>query len=274
MDPFVPGSSDDGRIVERVDLGIAEVVPDRDRRDGWTLRLDGVAQSYVDLTHPTYLQSEYLHRVAAVIGAVGEPPDPIRVLHLGGGALTLPRYVAATRPGSVQVVVERDAKLMSLVQRVLPLPTLLRSAVRIGDARSAVEAMDGEEFDLVIGDVAIGGEVPRSIATRECAQRIAHLLPPGGIYALNVPDSPALDFVRRVGATLRLAFADVCAVSEPFARPNRRFANAVFAAGSEPGSVPVRRIAEIVSSSPFPGRPLYGAQLDRFIGGAEPLSDA
>src|SRR5258705_1100717 len=111
-----------GRIVQPVDFGLAELVPDADRAAGWTLLLDGTPQSYVDLNDPTWLEYEYVRRLASVLDATGEPGAGLRILHLGGGALTLPRYVAATRPGSVQRVVERDAALAALVRGVLPLP--------------------------------------------------------------------------------------------------------------------------------------------------------
>jgi spermidine synthase len=58
---------------------------------------------------------------------------PLRVLHLGGGALTLPRWVAATRPGSAQTVVERDGLPLALVSRSLPWPAAVE--VVVGDAR-------------------------------------------------------------------------------------------------------------------------------------------
>src|SRR5690349_11154884 len=115
----MPGDAADGArrrsgalaIAEPVDLGYAELIPDRDRPDGWTLLVDGVPQSHVDLSNPRYLEFEYMRRLASVVDAAGPAGARLRVLHLGGGALTLPRYVVATRPGSPQRVVERDAAL-------------------------------------------------------------------------------------------------------------------------------------------------------------------
>src|SRR2546423_600544 len=89
--------------------GAAALVPDPDRPGGWTLRLDGTPQSYVDTADPAVLHFEYMRRLGSVVDAAAPAGEPLRVLHLGGGALTLARYVAATRPGSTQQVVERDA---------------------------------------------------------------------------------------------------------------------------------------------------------------------
>ena len=82
-----------------------ELVPDRDRRSAWTLLVDGTPQSHVDLADPTHLEFEYVRRMASAIDLSAPAGEPLRVLHLGGGGLTLARYVAATRPASPQRVV-------------------------------------------------------------------------------------------------------------------------------------------------------------------------
>jgi hypothetical protein len=87
-------------IVEPVDYGIAELHPDRERPGGWTLLLDGYPQSYVDVGDPGHLEFEYVRRLASVVDLAAPLGEPLSVLHLGGGALTMPRYVAATRPRS------------------------------------------------------------------------------------------------------------------------------------------------------------------------------
>ncbi|MET0496487.1 MAG: spermine synthase, partial [Actinoplanes sp.] len=108
------------RRVETVGSGVAELVGDPDRASGWTLLLDGAPQSHVDLDEPTHLEFEYIRRMAAAIDLLAPAGTPLRALHLGGGALTLPRYVAATRPGSPQRVVEIDGPLVELVRKELP----------------------------------------------------------------------------------------------------------------------------------------------------------
>src|SRR5436309_4208111 len=91
-------------IRAQVEYGYAELVGDPDRPQGWTLLLDGTAQSHVDLDDPTHLEFEYVRRLAHVADLAAAPTAPLRVLHLGGGAWTLARYVAATRPASPQWV--------------------------------------------------------------------------------------------------------------------------------------------------------------------------
>jgi len=105
-------------IIESVDLGTAELIPDPRRPHGWLLMIAGVSQSYVDTRNPRFLEFEYVRRVVSIIDAMKGPTDPIDALHLGGGAMTIPRYIEAVRPGSRQTVVERDAALSKLIRRV------------------------------------------------------------------------------------------------------------------------------------------------------------
>ncbi|WP_031094165.1 spermidine synthase-like protein, partial [Streptomyces sp. NRRL S-15] len=93
-------------VIRETDCGTARLLPDVDRDRAWLLTVDGAPQSYVDLDEPEHLEFEYVRRLGHVVDRAGAPGAPLDVVHLGGGALTLPRYVAATRPGSRQDVAE------------------------------------------------------------------------------------------------------------------------------------------------------------------------
>src|SRR5687768_17980560 len=94
------------------------------------LLVEGTPQSHVDLDDPSHLEFEYVRRMGHVLDLAAEEGRPIDVVHLGGGALTLPRYVAATRPGSRQRVVELDEPLTALLRAHLPLPRDVRGRGR------------------------------------------------------------------------------------------------------------------------------------------------
>jgi hypothetical protein len=261
------------RIIEDVGSGTAELVPDNARPDGWTLLVDGVPQSYVDLDDPRYLEFEYMRRLAAAVDAAAPAGAPLRVLHLGGGALTMPRYIAATRPGSGQLVVERDAALAALVRRVLPLPRRGGIRIRTGDAREQVEALPDSRFDLVIGDVYAGAQMPRSVASVEFAAQVARVLGETGWYAVNVADLRPLAFSKIQAVTLATAFADVAMLAEPGMLRGRRYGNVVFVASVAPAALPVTQLSNAVRRDPFPGRVLHGDDLATFVGGAKPAND-
>ena len=73
--------------------------------------------SHVDLDDPTRLDFEYVRWFGDVLDTWAPEGEPLRVVHLGGAGCTLARYVAATRPGSRQVVVDVDAAVLDLARR-------------------------------------------------------------------------------------------------------------------------------------------------------------
>ena len=254
-----------------VDSGTAELRPDRDRPGSWTLVLNGAPQSHVDLADPTHLEFEYLRRLGHVVDVIAPPGEPLRVLHLGGGALTLPRYVAATRPRSGQQVVEVDGALVELVRERLPLDRTARVRVRTGDAREVLGRAPAAAFDRVVADVFAGVRTPPHLTSVEFTRLVARALRPGGWYAANVADGAPLGFARGQVATARAVFPQVLLVADPGVLRGRRFGNLVLLAGS--GELPVAALTRRSAADPFPGRVEHGADLARFAGGAVPVTD-
>src|SRR3954466_1365601 len=84
----------------------ARLEEDRHEPGVWTLVVDGTPQSSVDLDHPEVLHFEYVRRIGHAVDLLAPAGEAVTAVHLGGGALTLPRYIAATRPGSRQQAVE------------------------------------------------------------------------------------------------------------------------------------------------------------------------
>jgi spermidine synthase len=249
--------------------GQAELLRDADRRAAWMLLVDGVPQSHVDLEDPGYLDFEYVRRLGHVIDMTAPPGQPIRVLHLGAGALTLARYVAARRPGSPQLAVEIDAALVELVRRRLP---VRRVRVRVGDAREVLERLRRGSYDVVIADVFAGGRTPAHLTTAEFMSAARRVLSGNGVFAANVADGAPLAHARAQVATARAVFAETCLIADAGVLRGRRFGNLVLVASPQP--VPVDRLTRLAASDPMPGRVLHGEDLTRFTSGAKPVTDA
>ncbi|KOT79066.1 spermine synthase [Streptomyces rimosus subsp. pseudoverticillatus] len=259
-------------VVETVDGGVAELRPDRDRPRGWTLLLDGAPQSHVDLDDPTYLDFAYQRRLGHIVDLAAPPGRPLQVVHLGGGALTMARYVAATRPRSTQQAVEIDAPLVQLVRRELPLDSAWRIRVRGADARAGLAKIPDGWADLVIADVFRGARTPAHLTSVEFAAEVARALRPGGWYAANLADGPPLAFVRAQIATVRTVFPELCLTAAPAVLRGKRFGNAVLLAAT--GELPVAELTRRAATDPQQGRVEHGRALLGFTGGAQPVTDA
>ena len=274
-------------IRQEVDSGTAELAGDPDRPAAWTLLVDGVPQSHVDLDDPQYLEFEYMRLLGHLVDLAAPAREPLRVLHLGAGGLTLARYVAATRPGSAQLAVESDAALAEFVRRRLPLAQPGRRAtgggaaqpgqagrvrLRIGDARAVLEQVPPGSFDVVVADLFAGARTPAHLTSAEFTAAAARALSPSGIYAANIGDGPPLAHARARVATVSAVFPHACLIADPAVLRGRRFGNLVQAAARH--SLPVAGLAQLVAGDPFPGRLVHGGELDRFAAGARPITDA
>jgi len=260
-----------GRRRETAGTERAELLRDADRPDAWMLLVDGVPQSHVDLDDPGYLDFEYVRRLGHVIDAAAPAGQPLRVLHLGAGALTLARYVAATRPGSSQLAVEIDAALVDLIRLRLP-PRNPRLRIRVGDARAELERLRPGSFDVVIADVFDGGRTPAHLTSAEFWAAARRAVRGAGVVAANVADGAPLAHTRAQVATARTALPYACLIADAGVLRGRRFGNLVLAASAAP--LPADALTRRAAGDPMPGRVLCGRDLDRFTAGATPVTDA
>lgn len=250
----------------------ARLEPDPDRPCGWTLLLDGAPQSHVDLDDPTHLGFAYQRRIGHLIDLAAPPGRPLQLLHLGGGALTLARYAAATRPRSVQQAVEVDERLTQLVRAELPLERNWRIRVRAGDARAGLAKLPDGWADLVIADVFSGARTPAHLTSVEFLGEVRRVLRPSGTYAANIADGPPLRHLRAQIATAAAVFSERALVADPPVLRGRRFGNGVLIAADH--ALPVAELTRRSAGDPHTGRVEAGRALDAFTGGARPVRDA
>ncbi|MEV6167469.1 fused MFS/spermidine synthase [Streptomyces sp. NPDC051954] len=258
-------------VSRAVDHGTAKLMPDVDRKRAWLLTVDGAPQSYVDLDEPAHLEFEYARRLGHVLDIVAEAGRPLDVLHLGGGALTLPRYVAATRPGSRQDVVEADRGLLELVVEHLPLPDGSGIALHPADARAWLAAAPADSADVIVADVFGGSRVPAHLTSIAYAAEADRVLRTGGVYLANLADAAPFTFLRSQLATFATTFEDLALIAEPGVLRGRRFGNAVLVAAHHP--IDILPLSRLAASDPFPARVEHGPALRHFVGDARPVGD-
>ncbi|WP_020665979.1 spermidine synthase [Amycolatopsis nigrescens] len=256
----------------QVRFGTAELLRDLDRPNGWLLTVDEVAQSYVDLDDPAHLEFDYVRRIGDVIDCLPGPGEALDVLHIGGGACTLPRYVAATRPGSRQLVLDADGELIELVREQLDLRSVPSLKVRISDGRTGVASRRDGSADLVVLDAFERAAMPGGLATVECVTDIARVLRPSGTLIVNISDGQGLGFARRMVATVSAVFGELLMLADPGVLRGRRFGNLVLAASAV--ELPAAELTRRAASAAFPARCAGQAELRKFAGQAEPLTDA
>lgn len=258
-------------VIRDVDWGTAKLMPDVDRPRAWLLTVDGAPQSYVDLDDPAHLEFEYARRLAHVVDCAAGQGAALDVLHLGGGGLSLPRYTAATRPGSRQDVVEADRGLLVLVAEHLPLPEGSGVRVHGADAREWLETAPNASADVIVADVFGGSRVPAHLTSVEYARLAERVLRPGGTYAANLADGAPFAFLRSQVATFAAVFEEIALIAEPGVLRGRRFGNAVLIASHAP--IDTAALARRSASDVFPARVESGPSLARFTGGAKAVRD-
>ncbi|GHJ39066.1 spermidine synthase [Streptomyces sp. TS71-3] len=264
MDESIP-------VTRAVDHGTARLLPDVDRGRAWLLTLDGAPQSYVDLDDPAHLEFEYARRVGHILDTVAPRGRPLDLVHLGGGALTLPRYAATTRPGSRQDVVEADRGLLRLVTELLPLPPDAGIRLHSADARAWLEAAEPDRADVIIGDVFGGARVPAHLTSLGYARTVDRVLRSDGVYVANLADGAPFTFLRGQLATLAAVFEELALVAEPPVLRGRRFGNTLVVASHR--GTDLAALSRRTAADAFPARVQHGAQLRRLIGDASPVRE-
>ncbi|WP_223839577.1 spermidine synthase [Saccharopolyspora pogona] len=192
-------------------------------------------------------------------------------LFAGGAGCTLPRYLAATRPGSEQVVFELDGPLVELVREHLELDQVPGLEVRVQDGRTGVEDAPDLSADLVVLDVFRAGDVVTELATVEFLAEISRVLRDGGLYAANMWDAADLGFALRVVASVCEVFPHVLVLAEPGVLLRRRAGNVVVASTR---SLPMAGLVEWGAAAKNRVSCLTPRQLAAVSGTAAPLTEA
>jgi spermidine synthase len=253
----------------------AEIRADRWVPGAFELVVDGTPQSHVNLDDPTALFFEYIARMGHVIDQLKLPGEPLTALHLGAGALTIPRYIEATRPGSRQQVLELEPELVELVRRELPFPRSASIRVRYGDARATLAKLPPGlrgAVDVLVVDVFGGARIPAHVTSVEFYRECAAFLAPDGVLLVNVADGSGAAFARGQAATLAMVFDDLAVLAESQVLRGRRYGNFVLVASTSP--LPLDWMPRLLAGGPHPATLVHGRELRNWIAGAPVVTDA
>ncbi len=197
----------------------------------FVLEMDGMEQSVLDPNDPTKLVFDYMRRIGDLFDSL--PAGPLRVLHIGGAAMTLPRYVLATRPGSRQIVLEPANDVIALVDEVSPLPPNSGISVRPVTGQVGIREIGDASQDVVVLDAYAEGVVPEELLSVEFVSQVRRVLDVGGMFVANVADTMPLqrvrDFVPRISGLGNLVIG-----VEPATLEGGREGNVVVACGAVP----------------------------------------
>ena len=290
------------RRVFSISLGdrTAKLIRSKRRPGRYELSVDGIPQSVVSMVEPTSLEYAYIQHIARAMDAAAAPGAPLFTVHLGAGALTLARYVEATRPGSPQLAVEFEPALYAAVVDALPLAPGTDLRVIFGDARAVAEAQlpdeqraslssppapalgraapgstagdtDWVDASFTVVDLWDAAVIRHRVASLEFYRRVAARSAAEGVVAVNLLDGHPFEYARRQAATVGHVFAHVAVVLD--AEPNDDegpLGNVVVFASDAP--------LDIVTDPDLLGDPrphlLHGTALTSWIGDARIMTDA
>ncbi len=171
------------------------------------LQLDKLLHSFVSLEDPTFLAHSYQEVLKDIETYIAQRNPSLRVLFIGGGGYTMPRYLEAVYPQSRIEVIEIDPEVTSVAFEYLGLRPDTQILTYNEDARIAVPKLLPGQYDLVVGDAFHDTSIPYHLITREFNEQVRALLKDEGIYAVNVIDKLHTGrFLRAYVNTLQRTF--------------------------------------------------------------------
>lgn len=246
--------------------------PDRDTPGAFWVRFGPTQQSFVDPARPDFLAFEYVEHIAMVLDhtILNAPAERrLRVVHLGGAGMTIPRWVAWRRPHTAQVVCEPDAELTAEVRRKIPLPPRSGIKVREIDGLAGLAAMPDEWAEAIIVDAFDGAQVPGELVTAEALDQVRRVVRNEAVAIFNVTDKAPFSWTKALAAALVARWPHLLVGMPPAVAKGRRFGNLVLVAARQRPAI--TGIEQASARLPDGYRWLSGKAAQAWVGGAQPF---
>jgi spermidine synthase len=196
----------------------AEICIDPDFLDIHVLTMGGHVHSAVDVGNPKNMLHLHAEKVTQKIENSFSNRKSINALHLGGGALSIPRYIEAMEIKSSQVVVELYKDLIEFVLVNLPLPPQAKVDFIYGDAFDVVFSDNPKlsfKFDYIFVDAYLEPCTPEHLTTELFYSKVFERLDTKGLLSINVIDNNKFSLVSHHIRVLSEIFSapvtiDVC----------------------------------------------------------------
>jgi spermidine synthase len=155
-----------------------------------SLVLDHLVHSYTDLSEPLYLEYEYIRIYEEMVRWQSSKRESFKVLFLGGGGYTFPRFIEAKYPKAEIDVVEIDPEITGVVKKYLGISQKTKIHSVNEDGRWFVMNCKTQgSYDFIFGDAFNDLSIPYHLTTKEFALQLKKLLKPDGLLLANVIDS-------------------------------------------------------------------------------------
>ena len=175
------------------------------------LDLDHLRHSSVVLDDPTYISYEHEHiQMEFLRAARAGTPSP-KLLVIGGGGYTYPRYAKTVLPETELDVVEIDPGVTRVAYEFLGLKKELGIRDYNMDGRQFVaERAAPHSYDLIVQDAVNDLSVPSHLLTREYNEAVKAALKNDGVYLLTIIDEVEYGKLWRASMrTLKQSFPHV-----------------------------------------------------------------
>ncbi|NQU19837.1 MAG: fused MFS/spermidine synthase, partial [Candidatus Nealsonbacteria bacterium] len=144
--------------------------------------LNGVRQSVVKPGDPDHIELPYAKAMTVGLAMVERPE---RILIIGLGGATIPRFLRKHYPNATIDVVDIDPDVVDVAKKYFGFREDATMRAHVADGRKFIEECK-KPYDVIFLDAYGYDNIPYALATREFLQATRRATKPGGVVVGNV----------------------------------------------------------------------------------------